>query len=328
MKQRPIDWTGVRDIVMQKSRFLVTSHVDTDGDALASVLGFGTALEALGKQVRFVIDSEIPTVYEPLPDIGRIENPGSVGPDDDFEVAVVLDAPNLDRIGRTRGCLKGQEILIDIDHHEGNEFFGAVNVVAENAPATSYLVFECLKSIDSGLLDVDRSTLLYVGLLGDTGGFRFPNTNRQAFEMASEVLDRGVNVSELAHSFLYGWSASVLRLLALTLGTLKVSDSGRVASLEISREMLRRTESSMKDSEGFVSFASTIPGVVLAMLLKEREEKTTRASLRSHGSFDVASVARHFGGGGHANAAGCTLQVPLYEAREELLRVARERLPS
>jgi phosphoesterase RecJ-like protein len=326
MAPRGPDWTETMSILKNHHRFWVTSHIDTDGDALASVLSLGTALKELGKSVRMVIDSEVPDVYRSLPFLDELESPSLLDGSSPPEVVIVLDAPNLDRTGCVRGRLEGSEILVNIDHHAGNERFGSVNVVEESAPAVAFMVHELLKSMAPSTLDAERSGCLYVGLLGDTGGFRFPNTNLQAFRMALEVVERGVDVSELAHRYLDGWPPGTLRLLALTLDTLKVLEEGLVATIEVRRSMLDATGTQFKDSEGFVNFVSSIPGVVLAALLKESDDSSTKVSLRSRGELDVAALAGAFGGGGHRNAAGCRVPAGVERARELILEAARPHL--
>lgn len=308
-------------------RFLVTAHVHPDGDAVGSVLATGWILRRLGKEVRLVLPERVPAAYTFLPGQNLIAAAGEVGEEDvaDCRLAdavVVVDCSDAARLGEVRKLLPEGAEVINVDHHLHNEFAGPRYVRTE-AAATGELVYELAQEL--GLeLDCDTATCLYTALLTDTGSFRFANTTAETLHIAAELLGRGVSPSCVAEQVYDVRPLGALRLLAEVLATLQVTPDGCVAWLEMDEGMLERHGVDASETEGIVNYARTIAGVKIGALFRGVGPSLTRVSWRSRPGYDVARLAARFGGGGHVNAAGCDIALPVKEAAAQGVAAARE----
>jgi phosphoesterase RecJ-like protein len=245
----------------------------------------------------------------------------------DFEhdCIIAVDCPNTARTEHiARSC--ENEDVINIDHHPTNEMYGCVNIVDENAAATTVLVYRFFVSQAPERITPDVADCLYLGILMDTGGFRFQNVDSEALRIASELIGLGARAYDLAHEFIYMKKFSTLRLLGLVLGSLRLHIDGRAATMEITSDMLERTGTTLKDSEGFVDYGAALDDVELVALFRETAPGEVRVSLRSRNHHDVSALAERFGGGGHVRAAGLTLETDLASARETIVNGFEELL--
>ncbi len=305
-------------------RFVVTSHIHPDGDAVGSVLAMGWILRRLGKEVRLVLAERVPAAYAFLPGQESVEAVRGSGGEArgmdragtlEAEAVVVVDCSDLERIGPVKDLLPPGAAVINLDHHLQNEF-GAPRYVRTEAAATGELLYELIRKL--GLeLDCDTATCLYTALLTDTGSFRFANTTAETLHIAADLLAFGVSPSCVAEQVYDVKPLSSLRLLAEALATLKVTPCGRVAWLEMDEGMLERHGVDASETEGIVNYARTIAGVKIGALFRGVAPSLTRVSWRSRPGYDVSRVAARFGGGGHANAAGCDIALAVAGAVKE-----------
>jgi phosphoesterase RecJ-like protein len=285
------------------NRFLISSHLNPDGDAIGSELGLVKVLRSLGKGAVVWNHDPSPSVYTALSGSGSIhvgESPPAGYPEA-FDLAIVLECPSLDRTGLAK-AIRLLPIL-NVDHHLGNELYGKVNWVDTSAPAVGEMIFRVARSLNVPL-DADTATTFLLALVTDTGGFRYANTTQAAFEAAAALTHEGAQperVSEILHE---SYPLSARRLLGEMLGTLKIHAGGRAATAYISQEMFLKTGSSENDTEGLIDYIRSIEGVQVAALVREKADRTTKVSLRSSGVVDIERVARSHEGGGHRNAAG------------------------
>ncbi len=288
----------------QGSRFLITSHLNPDGDAIGSELGLARVLGALGKSATIWNAHPTPALYRPLPGSERIhvgaEPPA--GFPAAFDAAVVLECPGLDRTG-LEGSLHTLP-LVNVDHHLGNQLYGAVNWTDTEAPAVGVMVFEIARALGVRV-DSDTASCLYLALVTDTSGFRFSNATPAAFESAGRLVAAGARVETVSQWLYESQPVAAVRLLGRLLGTLELGDGGRLATVHLTREMFAAAGASPGDSEGLIDVPRSIAGVEAVAMLRELESGEWKISLRSRGAVDVESVARTRGGGGHRNAAGC-----------------------
>lgn len=289
------------------NRFLLTSHVNPDGDAIGSELGLARLLRTLGKGAVVWNRDETPTVYRALPGAERIHT-GAEPPNgwpDKFDGVIALECPGLDRCGLEEHVI--ERPLVNIDHHLGNQHYGAVNWVDPTAPAVGEMIFR----LSQGLrieLDPDTANALYLTLVTDTGGFRFANATPEAFEAAAALVRVGARPDEVSRWLYDSRSLGSLRLLAEMLDSLALHADGRVATAQLLPEMYERAGASQADAEGLIGYPRSIAGVEAAALARELPEGGVKVSLRSRGEVDVERIARHHGGGGHKNAAGYTIE--------------------
>ncbi len=285
------------------NRFLLTCHVNPDGDAIGSELGMARVLRKLGKGSTIWNRDPTPKVYTPLPGSASI-HVGSEPPagfPELYSAAIVLECPSPERCGHAE-ALADLEV-INIDHHLGNGLYGAVNWVDTAAPAVGEMVYRIATALNLGI-DEDTANTLYLTLVTDTGGFRYSNTTPETFESAAALLRAGAS-PDLVSGWLYDSQPEAgIRLLGEMLGTLELHDQGRIATAWLTQEMMQRCNAEMAHTEGLIDTPRSIAGVEAVALFREVDGGGFKASLRSAGSADVEKIARSFGGGGHHNAAG------------------------
>jgi phosphoesterase RecJ-like protein len=298
---------AIIDRIRAGQRFVITSHMNPDGDAVGTAIGLARLLRRVGKSARVWLREPIPELYRAAVGSERvhtgIEPPA--GYPDDFDTGIALECPTLDRSGLEE--FLGQLPLINIDHHLGNGNYGVANWVDSAAPAVGEMVLRIARTMRLEL-DTDAANALYLALETDTGGFRFSNTTSRAFEAAAILVQEGAS-PELISQWLYeSRPLSTLRLLGAALRDLRVVANGRVASVLVTQELYRSCEASQRDTEGLIDYPRSIEGVEAIALVRELEDGAFKISLRSRGEHNVESVARRHGGGGHRNAAGFRLE--------------------
>jgi phosphoesterase RecJ-like protein len=305
------------------NRVLLASHVNPDGDAIGALLAMGIALEQMGCEVVRFNESPIPAVYRFLPSVDTIRK--RLPQPDRFDTAVILDCGDLSRVGSIAADVAAIPVIINIDHHTTNTRFGHHQLVDVDACATSAIVYRLIRAMELAM-DTAIATAIYTGILTDTGSFRFSNTNREAFSICEAMVALGVNPSTVAQ-YVYGtYSLGRIKLLNLALDSIEISNNGYLSIMTVTREMLADTGTQPEDADGLINYARRIRDVKVAALIHEMKvdpplsdgRKRFHVSLRSDGSVDVARIATGFGGGGHAGAAGFSMDSRLTELKRTI----------
>ena len=302
-------------------RFLLATHVNPDGDAIGSLGGLALVLEGMGKQVAAFCQDDVPGFLRFLPYSDRIVK--EIPRTDGFEVAVVLDCGELDRIGNAAKVLQDVQKIIHIDHHGSGDDFGHLNLVRPECSSTAEILYDIFQAIPVAL-ESEAAENIYTAILTDTGSFRFANTTAKALAIAAEMVSLGVVPGKVASEVYDSMSLERLRLLALSLNTLSLRDNGRLATMQVSRRMLEQTGTSATDTDGFVNYPRAIAGTEVAIFFREMDSGLVNVSLRSRGRQNVAEFARIFAGGGHHNAAAFRSQGPMSELVEKVIKAAEE----
>ena len=316
MTSPPPELGRIRDALLGARSVLLTSHERPDGDSLGSQLALGAALRQLGKQVRIIDYDPAPDLYAFLPDLGTIEISDNVT--DRFDTVVVLECSSLDRTG-LRGL--DERPLINIDHHPGNVMYGTLNWHDESACACAELVSELIDTLGVPLTPA-MATQLYVAILTDTGSFRHANITPRTFTICQKIAATGINPTDVASQVYNNGSLGRLRLTGMLLERMQLEHGNRVAVLRLNDAMLAEAGCTPDDIEGIVNIPLAARDVQAVVFFKDTGA-ALRVSLRSKGSVDVRQVAVSFGGGGHRNAAGLTIEHPSSETDSLVLsRVA------
>jgi bifunctional oligoribonuclease and PAP phosphatase NrnA len=293
----------------------VCSHVNPEGDAIGAILGAAQALSAAGKRaVAFNADG-VPPWLRHLPGAADVcrEAPG-----DDYACYLVVDTTDPERTGGLLANRPAGAALVNVDHHPGNTRFGDVNWVEPTASSAGEMVYQALRGAGCAV-PPDAATNLYAALFTDTGGFRFGNTTPEALRVAAELLSCGAEAADVARR-LYGHrDLRELALLGEVLGGLGIGSDGRAAWIEVSLAAQRRAGVGLEVTDEFIQYPRSLHGVEVALAFKELAPDEVRVSLRSNGRLSVATLAERRGGGGHRNAAGCTVRGSLAEAKAALL---------
>ncbi len=319
------------DLLNKSRNVLIASHQGPDGDALGSLIAMGLALKDRGKRVTLYNESATPAVYSFLPSVNLITD--RTEDLSEYDTAIVLDCSELDRIGALAGKIRRIPLLINIDHHITNNFFGDYQHVDHSACSTCEIVHGLIKKMG---VPITRTIAyaVYTGILTDTGSFRFQNTNQSAFSICNEMIAAGVEPFTVA-SHVYGtYTLGRVKLLNMVLDSIEVSRNGKLSFMAITQSMLKKTRTQPSDVTGLIDYARQIEDVKVAVLIKEtfnfdvpsiddemQYGNRFQVSLRSDGSVDVAAIAAMFGGGGHVTAAGFSIESSLNDLRDHMMNL-------
>jgi len=308
--------------IREGEKFLVSSHVNPEGDAVGSLLGLTHALRAMGKDVTPYLEDPVPEIYEFLPGAASIVHDlKGRGP---FDCIFAVDCGMKERLGEALGAFHHDGLLINLDHHATNDRFGDLNVVDADASATGEVIFDlCM----AGSMEITKEAAvnLYVAIHTDTGSFRYSCTTSGSLIKAGELVKLGAEPWDISMRVYENYSPLRFRLLALVLSTLdiiKVCGEGRggdIATLSVTKDMFDASGADVDNADGFVNYARGIKGVEVGILFRECGGGEYKISLRSKSYMDIGAVAMALGGGGHSRAAGCTIKGTLAEVKATVL---------
>lgn len=306
--------------------FLITSHINPDGDSIGSQIALALLLRRLKKKVTIINENPVPQIYRFLPHSDSIHPLPPTPPS--FEVVIVLDCGNLERIGKVVSLISTPHspfptpLIINIDHHLDNNLFGRLNWVDDKASSVAEQIF-LLGKISGLSLNKKLATLLYTGIATDTGSFQYhlsPTTHK----IIATLISKGASPEEITKNVYHSLPFTTFKLFGLALATLKESKNHRVCWMRVTKEMYRKTKTSSENTEPFIDYLQQIKNFKILLILKEASRNKTKVSFRSIGRIDVQKIAKKFGGGGHRNASGATLNEPIGKAEKTILKAIKE----
>jgi phosphoesterase RecJ-like protein len=306
--------------IKKYSSFLITVHTSPEGDAIGSELAFYYLLRKLGKAAIIINEDPTPVEYDLFSGKEEIRAYKPNLKDIDFDCMVVLDCSDLTRTGEVYKLNKDNKPVINIDHHISNSNFGTLNLVDTEASSASEIVYSLYKEMRVPF-DKDSAFLLYVGIMTDTGSFRYSNTTSYTHRAAAELMRFGFDVRETYSNIYENIPFADTQLLIKVLSHLHLAAKGRIAWVELPAKLLRHRKLSFDLSDHILSFIRSIKDTQVVVLFRENlgTKKEIRFNLRSSGGVDVNKVARTFGGGGHKTAAGCTMSGKLKDVRRKVI---------
>ncbi len=301
-------------VFRENDRFLIACHENPEGDAIGSELALALALRRMGKTATVLNADPVPGNLAFLPGAGTVvaEEDGSR-----YQVAVVVDCGSPERTGRVGTELLKCPVMVNIDHHRTNGAQGDFCLIEPEAAATGLLVHRVLKAMGAEI-DRDVAVNIYVAILTDTGSFHYSNASPESFFVAGEMVRTGIDPWAVAEQVYETQSANRLRLLGRVLDSLEIAGGGRVAAISTLRDDLAEFAATKDHLEGFINYPRSIAGVEVAVAFREEGNREYRVSFRSKGRVDVSAVASSFGGGGHRNAAGCTVRGDLGDVKRRV----------
>jgi phosphoesterase RecJ-like protein len=289
------------DRLRQGRHFVITSHQRPDGDAIGSAMAMALALEELGKEALVVTDAIPPVFLQPFPRVDSIR----VTPEmtESFDAALVMECSELSRTGV--GGLDRSPVM-NIDHHPGNSGYGAVNWIDESAAACGEMAFLLIEALGVRLTP-EIATHVYLAILTDTGSFHFSHLTPRTYDIARQCVEAGADPQWIARTHYDSNSLARVRIFGAVMNGMVIVDEGRVALLHITRQTMSDLGGTTDDLEGLINFPLTVKDIQAVAFFKEVDDGAWRVSLRSKGPVDIGAIARQLAGGGHTNAAGCSV---------------------
>jgi phosphoesterase RecJ-like protein len=304
---------AVARAIAERRSFILTSHARPDGDAIGSQLALAFALDQLGKSVRLVDRDPVPIPYRPFPGTDRIEVTDRVGGQAD--AVIVLECSDL---GRPDIAGLDRYFVINVDHHVGNEMYGAVNWFDVSAAACGEMVADIVDALDVRWTP-EIASHLYLAIATDTGGFRHGPISARTFEACRRIAGAGVDPAALSRQIFDSFGVGRVKLTGALLNAMTLHHDDRFAVLAFDDALLQATGAVVDDTEGLVNMPLAAREVVSSALIKMQPSSVARVSLRSKGDVDVRQIAARWGGGGHKNAAGFTTSGSIDEIRARLV---------
>jgi bifunctional oligoribonuclease and PAP phosphatase NrnA len=304
---------SIVEAIRSRQRFVLSSHARPDGDAIGSQLAMAYALDALGKDVTLINKDPVPGPLRAFPGAGRIVVADHA--EETYDTALIMECSTLDRTG-VIGLEKS--FVINIDHHQGNTGYGALNWFDESAAACAEMVYDIVVALGVPMTKV-IATHIYVGILTDTGSFHYSAISARTFDICRALVEAGVEPPRVARAVFDSNTLGRLRLFGAVLSAIELEQNGQLALMRVDEAMVTQAGGTYDDTEGLINLPLTVKEIQASVFFKELTSTSYRVSLRSKGSIDVASVAKSFGGGGHRNAAGCTVPGDYATARAAIL---------
>jgi len=300
----------VVELIENKQKFAITTHVRPDGDGVGSSLGLCWLLRSLGKTAEVIVSGRVPAAYSSLPGADEIRRVEKI--DGDYDAVFVIECSDVER-----PCIAGLDgqFTVNIDHHATSEHFGSINWIDSTASAVGEMIYNLCKAI-GGRITREIAECVYMALVTDTGSFHFPNTTERTFKVASELIKAGVKPAQISEAVYNNYPWSRIELMRQVIATVKRDQSGRVAWLRQTLAMKEDAGAVDGDNNGFVNIPLAARDVLAVVYMREVGENEFRVSLRSKGCINVARVAEAFGGGGHRNASGLRIEGD-WDAKEQ-----------
>lgn len=308
----------VVELIEKKNRFAITSHIRPDGDSLGSSLGLYWLLRSLEKDVEVIMRDTAPHAYRQLPGVEAIRVTPAI--DRAYEAVFVIECSDIDRPGLID---LEKQFVVNIDHHSTTALFGTVNWIDPTASAVGEMIYNLCKAMGVRVTK-EIAEGIYTALLTDTGSFHYSNTTERTFKIASELVRAGVRPARIAEAIFGSYQWPKIELLSQVLATARRDQTGQVVWMRQTLAMQEQTKACDEDADGFVNYPLTVGEVEATALFKECSPGVYRTSLRSKGEVNVAKVAEQFGGGGHRNAAGCTLEGSWDEIEQKVVPLLQD----
>jgi len=317
----------VVEYIKRNKNFLITTHINMEGDAAGSELAFYRLLKAMGKRATIINDDNLSYEYSFLPGINQIKKFKKNLKNIKFDCFVILDCSDLERCGQIYKINTANKPVLNIDHHISNQRFGDVNWVEPHSSSVSEMIYQLYKKLDLPL-NREIAMLLYVGILTDTGSFRYPNTTSVTHKIVSQLLRYNLDIAQIYKNVYENIPFQDMKLLSKILPTISRDANGKIAWFQIQRRILKNKKISFDLTEHILHFARAIKDAEVAVLFKENlgKKNEVRVNLRSQGKVDVNRIASFFGGGGHKTASGATVKGKIEDVRKKVLAKIRESL--
>jgi len=320
----------ILDFIRSRNNFLLSAHINSDGDAIASVIAVGLILEKLEKDYVMILhDQNIDTKYRFLKNWDRIISfsedldLSSQLPGGKIESAIILDVPGIKRLGDVASLLPGKENIIKIDHHPIEDIFGFDDWSNEEASSTTAMVYEIAEVSDLEI-DLELAKAIYTGIVYDTGRFSFSNTTARDLAISARMVEIGVRPDQIVNDIFFENSFSALKIIGKGLYSLESHLDGAVNVVYLNFDDLQNGNQS--EIEELANYSVAIKGGKIGLFIREVKPAFHKVSFRSKCHVDVNTVAKAFNGGGHSRAAGCRVDGSKAEILPKILEEIKKQL--
>lgn len=314
---------AITRMIRQAQTIAVCSHVNPDGDTLSCAAAMRIALLRLGKDVSLFCDGKVPDQLSFLPGISEMRVPSEN--DGPFDLMLSVDVSDPKRLGACADLIARSSHTAQIDHHPTNPVFMEENDVDGTAPAACILIREQLKLLGVEL-DRDLAICLYTGISTDTGNFAFASTNAACFRVMSELMEYDLPLAKLNRILFRDRAMPQVLLMGKALGGLRYYEDGKIAVMTLTQQDFRDCGALAEHADTLVNFGLDTVGTRMALLAREDENGTIKFSLRAKEPDTVSDIAQAFGGGGHPQAAGITMDGTLGETAGRVLEAMINKL--
>ena len=319
-----MDYSKLNDIIKSSKNILIISHVNPDGDTLGSMCGLYCAiLDNFKKKCDMVAISKIPDVYSYLPHLSEVKNVDDLDKSREYDLVINVDVAALDRACDAKILFEKAKFTVNIDHHKTNIAYGNLNFINPDASSTGEVLFGCFENMN-WKVNLDCAICLYTAILTDTGSFRFDNTKPSTFEVASKLVEIGVQPSDIYKKVYESDSKTLVMFQAHCISKAKFLEDDKIAYTLVYKKDMEKFSAGDDCMEGLTEKLRAIVRTRIAFVAKEMKSGGTKISMRSKFA-DVAEICSVFGGGGHKFAAGCTIKAPVEDAAKKVLEEIKKR---
>lgn len=294
------DVQEIFNIINKSENICIAGHKAPDGDCIGSVMALYEFLKQQNKYADVYIDGKIPYNYVDFTDEDALMEEVA---QKDYDVLFILDCSDTDRLGKFGDVISRAQKTVCIDHHKTNQEYADINIIDPEMSSTGELLYDILKL--SGLeITKKAAILIYVAMLTDTGRFSYSNTSAQTHRKAAELIELGVDISEIDNIIYNSKPSNVVKAFIDCTSGIELHFGGKLGIASITQDILEKNKVDMGDIDGIVEFIREIREVEVSCVLKETTDSFTKVSLRAKNDIDVSEVSVKFGGGGHKKAAG------------------------
>jgi len=316
--------TNVIRAINRNKRFLISTHVNPDPDALCSELALAEFLRLKGKHVTVVNEKPVSRRFYFLPGVRRIKSFHGIKRAD-YDAAIIVDCGELERVGKVQSLIHKGKTLVNIDHHVTNDRFGTVNCIDTKSSSTAEVLFDIMSSVRRNL-GKKIATNLYVGILTDTGSFRYENTSAKTHNIVAQLLKYGISSTKLYAKLYETIAPRDLKEYTKVINSFDLKFNNKVAYMTLNKKTLSKFSDDFDLRDTIFKFLRSMRGVEIFVIFTEVAKNETRINLRSASRYNVAKLASRFGGGGHKKASGCMYEGNLSQSKKAVLNQIRKDL--
>ena len=305
---------NILEEINKAETIVILTHENPDGDAVGTSLALYHSLKQMGKNPDIIIPV-LPRIFEFLPGTSEIKKESNV---EKYDLAISVDCATIKMLNGFSNYFEDAKVKISIDHHSTNTMFGDFNYVSPDAPACAQVLLVVLEYLKVEVTK-EIGTCILTGIITDTGGFKYSGVTAETFEFVAWLLNKGINVSKIYRKVLQTKTRANFELNRIATNRLEFFEDGKIAYTYITKEDEEKVHAESGDHEGIVETGRDIEGVEVSIFIRQTD-KGCKVSMRSNEYVNVSDVCLLLGGGGHAHAAGVSMQCTVDQAKEKILR--------